>query len=185
MTRHIHIHYVLQWSQIFLTMFTSIHYFIQGKCVFLLFTCQWWHRRYFKEWVRKNLINDSLCWKCKTTLGAYLHAFGECPLVFPLWRDVLKFMGKWLKYYLPISPRLCLLGDRTVVPRCSKFAFRVLSTGLMTCAWIILRCQKEPRILTMKMWKEQMMEIAACEKMLGRLSSKNDMVKEQWDSFTE
>lgn len=34
------------------------------------------------------------------------------------------------------------------------------------------------------MWREQMIDTVACEQMLGRLTWKNDMVNEQWESFS-
>ena len=86
-------------------------------------------------------------------------------------------MGDWLKCDLPTSPRLCFLGDKTVVPQMSKSAFRVLIMGLTTCARMILRCWKEPQTPTLKMWEDEMMEVVACEKMLGRLNCKKNMGK--------
>lgn len=114
----------------------------------------------------------------------YMHAFWECSKVCPLWRSVLDSMGKWLKCDIPTSPRLCLLGDRTVTPHLNKCAFRVLKAGLITCARIILRCWKDPQTPTLNMWRVQMMENAACEKMLGRLNVQSGMANEQWDSFS-
>lgn len=50
------------------------------------------------------LIKDNLCWKCKKELGTYMHAFWERPMAFPLWRNVLKYMGERLERELPRSP---------------------------------------------------------------------------------
>ncbi len=93
------------------------------------------------------LNKDSLCWKCKTKRGAYyMHTLWECPMVFPLWRNVLEYVGAWSQREL---------GDKTVAPQLSKLAFRVLITGLITCARVILRCWKEPQTPTLKMMREQ------------------------------
>lgn len=91
------------------------------------------HRYYYTP-TRLNkmkLINDDLCWKCKTQRGTYLHAMWECTQVFPLWKNVLKVIGNWLGCILPISPRLCLLGDRTKVPNLNKFKYRILKSALI------------------------------------------------------
>ena len=99
------------------------------------------HRYYYTP-TRLNkmgLIKDSVCWKCKTEQGTYMHALWECSMVSPLWDNVLEYMGGWLECELPRMPRLCLLGDKTMVPQLSKFAFRVLINGLVTCARLILK----------------------------------------------
>lgn len=133
------------------------------------------HRYYYTptRLNRIKLIQDELCWKCKVERGTYLHALWGCPLVFPLWKKVLEVIGIWLECILPISPRLCLLGDRTKVQNLNKFKFRILKAALLTCAHLILRCWKEPQTPTMEMWKTQMMETAAYEKMLIRLNGGN------------
>lgn len=53
----------------------------------------------------------------------------------------------------------------------------------MTCVQTILRSFEEPRIPTLSMWRTQMMETVACEKMLGRLNCQNGMTKEKLDGF--
>lgn len=143
------------------------------------------HRYYFTptRLNRMKLIKDDLCWKCRAKRGTYLHAMWECHLVFPLWENVLEFIGNWLKCKLPASPRLCLLGDRTTVPNLNKFKYQILKSGLLTCARLILRCWKEPQTPTMESWKVQMMEMAAYENMLMRLNGGNEAAYEQWESF--
>lgn len=48
-------------------------------------------------------------------------------------------------YKRPMSPRLRLLGDRTVVWQWNKYSFRILKTGLI-CARIILRYWREHQL---------------------------------------
>lgn len=57
--------------------------------------------------------------------------------------------------------------------------------GLVTCARVILRCLKEPQTPTLNIWKLQVMETAACEKMLARLNGKNNIINEQWTDFSQ
>uniref|UniRef100_A0A3Q0S1N1 Uncharacterized protein n=1 Tax=Amphilophus citrinellus TaxID=61819 RepID=A0A3Q0S1N1_AMPCI len=134
-----------------------------------------------KKKVRKLIL--IACSNAEKQKGTLLHALWECPRVSPIWNSVLSFTGGWLKFKLPESPRLCLLGHRSEVPQLDKAAFRVLNTGLVTCARLILMLWKEPRTPTLKMWRERLIENAACEKMLGRLNCKNEAVTEQWDSL--
>uniref|UniRef100_A0A3P9I561 Reverse transcriptase domain-containing protein n=1 Tax=Oryzias latipes TaxID=8090 RepID=A0A3P9I561_ORYLA len=142
--------------------------------------------RYYYTPSRLHVIGISendLCWKCHKERGTFIHAIWECPLISRLWSKVLECIQGWIACELPKSARLCLLGDRKEVPLLSKTTFRVLNTGLVTCARLILKLWKEPQIPTLKMWKEKMIENSACEKMLGRVSCKNIYVAEKWDSF--
>lgn len=84
---------------------------------------------------------------------------------------------------MPISPRLCILGDTTEVPDLSKHKYRVVRTGLITCVRLILRCWRDPQTPTLNRWKELMIEMVACE-MLERLNPHNDASKKQWGSFS-
>ena len=66
---------------------------------------------------RMGLVEDKRCWKCKRENGTFLHAILECPVVFPLWKDVLRKLGDWLGQRIPKSPLFCLLGDSTLLPQ--------------------------------------------------------------------
>uniref|UniRef100_A0AAR2IK62 Reverse transcriptase zinc-binding domain-containing protein n=1 Tax=Pygocentrus nattereri TaxID=42514 RepID=A0AAR2IK62_PYGNA len=76
------------------------------------------------------LINSSSCWKCKKEMGTFLHLIWECPLVEPFWHSVLKFLETWAGVALPVSPRLCLLGDKTETPTLTKRACPVLMASV-------------------------------------------------------
>ena len=90
------------------------------------------------------LTKDDLCWKCKKrmkhmhtcTMGMF-HSSSLCG-------NVPDYVGKWLEHELPRSLRVCLLGDRTVVPQLNKSAFRIIKNVII--------------IPTLNMWKIQMMD---------------------------
>ena len=142
------------------------------------------HRYYFtpSRLNKMGLINNDLCWKCGVEKGTFIHASWECSKIL-LWEKVIDNMSKSLNCELPRSPRLRLLGNITMVLLLNKYSFRILKTGLITCAQTILRCWREPQAPTLRMYKTLMMGMVACEKMLGRLNCKNYMIKEKWDCF--
>lgn len=133
---------------------------------------------------RMGLLNNDLCLKCGGKSDTFIHPLWECSKVLPLRESVIDYMGNWLNCELPRSPRLCVLGDRTMVPHLNRSIFRILKTSLMTCEQTILRCWGEPQIPTLNIWRTQMMETVACEKMLGTLNWQIDMTNKQWDSFS-
>uniref|UniRef100_A0A8C9XF99 Reverse transcriptase zinc-binding domain-containing protein n=1 Tax=Sander lucioperca TaxID=283035 RepID=A0A8C9XF99_SANLU len=89
------------------------------------------------------LLEDKRCWKCKGENGTFLHAFWECPVVLPFWKEVLRKLGDWLER-LPESPLFCLLGDSTLLPQgVNKGQHALLTAGLITAARLILRNWKK------------------------------------------
>ena len=106
----------------------------------------------------------------------------DCRMVNPFWCTVLEFLEKWVKVKLPRDPRLCLLGDRVVVPAVSKNDFTIIKVGLITAARILLRHWKVPRTPGLKEWTEEIIKITSYEYMLGRVNGESKM-KETWDEF--
>ena len=49
-------------------------------------------------------------------VGTFLNVLRDCSFVFPLWRQVVKYSGEWVRKPLPESPWLCLLRDRSLLP---------------------------------------------------------------------
>lgn len=68
-----------------------------------------------------------------------------------------------------------------MVPQPNKSAFRIIKNESL----LVPGFWKEPQIPTLNMWKIQMMDSVAYEKMCGRLNFYNDMVNEQWDSLID
>ncbi len=123
-----------------------------------------------------------MCWKCKNDLGTYMRMIWDCCIVYPFWCEILEFLEKWVGSALPPEPRLCLLGDRTVVPNVTTKTFTVVKVGIITAARILLCNWKLPRTSDLKEWNEEMMKITSFEYMLGRVSGEGKM-KETWDSY--
>uniref|UniRef100_A0A3P8PLM6 Reverse transcriptase zinc-binding domain-containing protein n=1 Tax=Astatotilapia calliptera TaxID=8154 RepID=A0A3P8PLM6_ASTCA len=85
------------------------------------------------------LMADYLCWKCKIEAGTFLHCFWECSLIAPFWKKVVTLLKGWSGLEVPLTPELCLLGDRSHIPRIHNNIFTVVMVGLVTASRIILR----------------------------------------------
>ena len=101
----------------------------------------------------------------------------------PFWRGVLEVMEEWLGRTLPLSPRLCLLGDRSEILGISKFDYAVLKTGLVTAARQILQLWKGTGRPNLGNWREKMGEVGAYERMLIRLGGGNHKYLRAWEGF--
>lgn len=150
--------------------------FIQYK---VLHRYYWTPCRLFKV----GLTNNDLCWKCTKEMGTYLHVIWECPMVKPLWHSVLKYLEAWAGVTLPVSPRLCLLGDKTETPTLNRKAYSILMVGITTCLRIILRYWKSTTCPSLQEWKILMTEATSYEVMLARIRSKGPVELGLWDFF--
>lgn len=135
---------------------------------------------------RLGLINSDECWKCKNSMGTFLHLMWDCPLVSPFWAQVIRTMEEWLDQPLSSSPRLCLLGDRTELPsRLPKAQFGSALVGFLTAAKIILRKWKSTSAPSHKDWIELMTSTASYELMLAKVRDSVSKFSAMWDSFLE
>jgi len=71
--------------------------------------------------------------------GTYLHMIWECSLVHPFWCKILAILEEWMGSNLPVEPRLCLLGDKSMIPNIEKNKFTLIKIGCITAARMILR----------------------------------------------
>lgn len=158
-------------------------YIREVRCKFIQFKIL--HRFYWtpSRLFRIGLINSSTCWKCKKETGTFLHLIWDCAMVKPFWGKILKFLETWITVNLPLCPRLCLLGDKSVIPRLTKEVHSVLMVGLASAARIILRHWKAPEQPTFQEWKVLMTETASYEVMLTRIRGKRPVELSHWVSF--
>lgn len=94
------------------------------------------HRWYFtpSKLHRMGIMPNNICWKCSSVPGTFLHAIWECGTVYPFWQRVLDSIARWIGLTIPMSPRLCLLGDQSVLPGVLKYDFVVIKVGVITAA---------------------------------------------------
>ena len=101
----------------------------------------------------------------------------------PFWKRVLEYMETWLGGTLPLSPRLCLLGDRAEVREMSIYDYAVLKVGLVTASRLILQNWKGTGVPGIEKWREKMGEVKGYEKMLIRLGGGNHKFMRAWEGF--
>lgn len=106
--------------------------------------------------------------------GTFLHAIWKCILVLPFWKDVLKYLEEWWGSTIPVSTRICLLGDRTELPNVTNEEFALITVGVVTVARVILRIWKGHATPTLKQWIESMLEVASFEQMLAWITGRNN-----------
>lgn len=93
---------------------------------------------------------------------------------------LLGHMSTWLGVAVPVSPRLCLLGDQTEMPNISKHERGLLKVGMVTAARTILRVWKSTVAPDVKKWIEMMSEVASYERMLARINNEEELFKRAW-----
>lgn len=143
------------------------------------------HRYYWtpQRLNRAGIMNNNLCWKCQKDIGTLLHCIWECPVIQPFWKTVLDNLSKWLGSGIPLSPRLCLLGDRSQIVNISSGEFSVIMAGTTTAARAILKLWKTPKAPELKEWINIMVKTASYEVMLDKMNNKNKVKAPDWDLF--
>lgn len=129
------------------------------------------------------LLTDNKCWKCKTGLGALLHCIWECTLVAPFWADVVNFLGEWSGLAVPLTPVICLIGDRSQLPNVSKGTFSFIMVALITASRVTLRHWKTAMSPNLREWLAAMVETTSYETLLCRLKGKEEEGRSSWELF--
>ena len=132
---------------------------------------------------RMGLIDNDLCWKCKKERGTFVHSTWECAFLRPLWEGILNMLEKWIGKIIPVCPQLCLLGNRETVTNLTKCEFRIVTTGLVSAARIILRHWKSSEIPDLKEWVDLLIETASYERILTRISDQYGKDSKVWGKF--
>lgn len=146
------------------------------------------HRYYYTpvKLFRMGLVEDKRCWKCKGEIGTFLHAFWECPVVLPFWKEVLRKLGDWLGHKLPESPLFCLLGDGTLLPQgVNKGQHALITVGLITAARLVLRNWKSTCMPGLADWTQLMTETASYELLIAKKNNVKGKFHLVWDYFFE
>lgn len=107
-------------------------------------------------------------------------------MVLPFWKVVLKNLEGWLKRPLPESPQLCLLADKALMPPgLTKAELRLIVTGFIFAAWLILRNWKSLHKPEFVEWFKLMTETAPFEEMIARVNNILSKTSQVWEVFVD
>lgn len=113
-----------------------------------------------------------------------IHALWDCPLLIPFWRAVLKKFEDWIGQSLPKSAQFCLLVDKSFLPKGPpKAEGRLMMTGFVVAARIILCKWKSPHRPEFQEWLQLISETAAFEVMISRVQKEPSKACQAWVDF--
>lgn len=97
------------WTQICLNTFRMTKnpnlQFIQYKII---------HRTHYtgQRMFGMGLRHSNICLDCSGNIAhSYIHAMWQCVPVQKFWQGLCEDLSTWLKYPVPVTPSLCVLGD--------------------------------------------------------------------------
>lgn len=93
---------------------------------------------------------------------------------------VLASIGKWIGFTIPISPRLCLLGDSSVLLGISKYDLVFIKVGVITAAQVILSVWRDRAPPEFNRWRENLLRIVSHKKSLARLNDDVEDFNRSW-----
>lgn len=134
---------------------------------------------------RLGLRDSDVCWRCNTECGTLLHMLYSCPMIDPLWSEIVSFINNLLTTALVRHPLLCLLG---VVPQGNGLNSHQSSwcrIALITGCRIILRHWKTQVVVSMVEWFNEMSKIASYEKLCYRMINKEDVYVKIWGPYLD
>ena len=108
--------------------------------------------RYHFTLVRMAIIKKSInneCWTECGEKGTFLHCWGACKLVQPLWRTVWRFLKK-LKTELPYDPAIPLLG-KTIIQKHTRSCMFTAALFTIAKTWKQIKCPSTDEWIK-KMW---------------------------------
>ena len=95
----------------------------------------------------------------------------------------MDFLSIWSSAAVPLTPVVCLLGDKSQLPNVSKGIFSVIMVGLVSASRIILSHWKTAVSPDLKDCINTMVETASYESMLNRLKGNMDDGTIPWELF--
>ncbi len=94
---------------------------------------------------RIGCVKNNKCWKYKgehtCIQHTYIHVLWQCSKIQLFWKVVLKYQGICLGFDIPLSPRVCLLGDRFEIPQIIKLS--LITVSVVTAVHLTLRFWKD------------------------------------------
>ena len=129
------------------------------------------------------LITSNTCTHCtKNTIDNYFHAFWHCTPVQQFWVQVTDHLSHILGCHIPLSPKLCLLGDMSTV-QLNNHIKTTLYTALAVAKKTILLNWKARDQLNIIHWKNLLIDQISIEKMSASLNHNTPRFNKTWSTF--
>lgn len=143
------------------------------------------HRFYWtpSRLYRLGLSQTPNCWRCKSEQGDLIHVLWSCDKVQEFWERICENICQVSGTQIPLSPRVFVLGEGSILPGGDKYIKNWVQTSLMIGRQILLRNWKTEGVPPFREWSAEMARVAAFEKMSYKRSGRMSVYAEKWGKY--
>lgn len=102
-----------------------------------------------------------ICIKCTNEKGTLIHYLWKCPKIQDFWKDVVKYMSRFLKQKFLSVPNSVCLEDFSQIYKQTK----LIDFGLLQARRAIALCWKSTDAPTLGIWRKELSEHVGLERL--------------------
>lgn len=154
---------------------------------FKLLQYKWLMRTYITPVIQHRIDPNTpdLCVKCGTQKGTLFHCLWECSIIQEFWKEIIETLSKITDTYLPLCPKLCILGLFPENCTLSKYEKSMVIYCILEAKHKIALSWRSMYRPSKQMWTEGLSHCIAMEKLTYIIKGKYNTFIKIWDSFME
>ena len=140
------------------------------------------HRIYFtpERMHRIDCTRSQYCPRCKVEIGSLVHMFWSCSKLSGYWKGVLGALSRIVRITIPYDPKLTLLGDTSLMPRCTNHILRLVKIALATANKCIALKWKDETPPQTSLWFRELTSCIPSEQIMYNLKEKPEDFERIW-----
>uniref|UniRef100_A0A670II53 Reverse transcriptase domain-containing protein n=1 Tax=Podarcis muralis TaxID=64176 RepID=A0A670II53_PODMU len=125
---------------------------------------------------------DNTCWRCRDKVGTFFHIWWTCDVIKEFWKQIHDEMKKILKYNIPKSPEMFLLG--LIGKEIKKIDQNFFQYAMAAARNQIAQKWKTPELPTVAEWQLRLYQYIELARLTRKIRQNNtSKFKDEWNKF--